>query len=45
MLTYGGQIKLFETSLQDLINIPETFPIDDIEPFELSALCTIGTSM
>jgi hypothetical protein len=31
MLTYGGQIELFETSLRDLINIPETFPMADLE--------------
>lgn len=40
MLTYGGQIELFETSLRDLINISETFPMADSET--LTALNGVG---
>jgi hypothetical protein len=40
MLTYGGQIELFETSLQDLINIPEKFLMNDLDT--LAALDDIG---
>jgi hypothetical protein len=40
MLTYGGQIELFETSLQDLIIIPEKFLMNDLDT--MAALDDVG---